>query len=206
MAPSKLVPAALAAFALAGCTVLGLPRAEAPKLFTLGATFDGVAPRGEPAQAILVAASAARPGYDSVRMVYVTRAYELQFFARHEWVAPPAQMLTPLLVEALERGGKFRAVQSPAHVVPALRLETEIIALQQEFTVRPSQIRFVLRAGLVDVAKRRVVAIEEFEAVEPAPSEDPYGGVVAANHAVSRVLGELAKWCEGRAPSPTAVD
>ena len=198
--------AAALAFALAGCTVLGLARTEAPILFTLEAASDGAPQRGAAAQAILVAAPVARPGYDGARMAYVTRAFEVQFFARHEWVAPPGQMLAPLLVEALERGGRFRAVQSPADVAPAFRLETEIIALQQEFTLQPSQTRFALRAELVDVAERRVVAAEEFEAVEPAPSDGPYGGVVAANHAVARVLGDLAKWCEAHAPRPAARD
>ncbi len=97
-------------------------------------------------------------------------------------------------------------MQSPADVVPALRLETEIIALQQEFTLKPSQTRFAVRAQLVDVARRRIVATEEFEAVEPAPSDGPYGGVVAANHAVARVLGKLAKWCEAQAPPPPALE
>ena len=205
MTPSKLVPTAVLAFALAGCSALGLARTEAPSLFTLEATFDGVPRRGADAPAILVAAPVARPGYDGARMVYVTRAYEVRFFARHEWVAPPAQMLAPLLVEALERVGRFRAVQSPADVVPAYRLETEIITLQQEFTLQPSQTRFALRAQLVDVAERRVVATEEFEAVERAPSDGPYGGVVAANHAVARVLDDLAKWCDAHAPRPAAL-
>jgi cholesterol transport system auxiliary component len=204
--PRRLVKVALLAFTLAGCTVPGLARTEAPSLFTLEPTFDTTPQRGEPAQVILVATPVARPGYDGARMVYVTKEYEIQFYAHHEWVAPPAQMLTPLLVEALERGGRFRAVQSPAEVVPAFRLETEIVALQQEFALKPSRTRFALRADLVDVAQRRVVATQEFEAAEPAPSDGPYGGVVAANHAVSRILGELAKWCEAHAPRPPALE
>lgn len=200
MTSSKLVPAALLGFALTGCTVFGLARGEAPSLFTLEASFAGAPRPGAPAPAILVAAPVARPGYDGARMVYVTRAYEIQFFAHHEWVAPPAQMLAPLLVEALERGGRFRALQSPAEVLPAFRLETEIVALQQEFTLQPSQARFKLRAQLVDVARHRVLAAEEFEATEPAPSDGPYGGVVAANRTVARVLADLAKWCDAHAP------
>lgn len=201
------MPVAALAFALAGCTIPGLARTEAPSLFTLeAATLDGVPRLGAAAQVILVAAPVARPGYEDARMAYVTRAHEVRFFARHEWVAPPAQMLAPLLVESLERGGRFRAVQSSADVVPAFRLETEIIALRQEFTLRPSQTRFALRAQLVDVAGRRVVAAEEFGAVEPAPSDSPYGGAVAANHAVARVLGDLASWCDARLPRPTALD
>jgi cholesterol transport system auxiliary component len=40
-----------------------------------------------------------------------------------------------------------------------------------------------------------VIAAREFEAVAAAPSEDPYGGVVAANQAVRTVLASLAEFC-----------
>ena len=128
-------------------------------------------------------------------MAYVTRPYEIQFFARHQWVEPPARLLAPLLREALERDGRFQAAPSGESVTAVRRLETEIIALQQEFTAHPSQVRFTLRARLLDGLERRVLANAAFEAVEPSPSEDPYGGVIAANRAVARVLDEVAKWC-----------
>ena len=128
-------------------------------------------------------------------MAYVTRPYEIQFFARHQWVEPPARLLAPLLGEALERDGRLQAAQSGESVAPALRLETEIVALQQEFTAHPSQLRFTLRARLLDGSQGGVLATAAFEAVEPSPSEDPYGGVIAANRAVARVLDGVAKWC-----------
>jgi cholesterol transport system auxiliary component len=202
MNASKLLGLAALTCALAGCAVLS--REKAPSLFTLGTSSESRPPAATPAQAIVVALPAARPGFDGARIIYVTRAHEIRFFARHEWVAPPAQMLEPLLVEALERGGRFRAVQSTADVSSPFRLETEIVALQQEFTLQPSVARFALRAQLVDTVERRVLAAEEFEAVEPARSEDPYGGVVAASQAVARVLGDLARWCDAQTPHPSA--
>ena len=72
-----------------------------------------------------------------------------------------------------------------------LRLETEVLLLQQEFTTKPSQVRFVLRAYIAEDGTRRVLATRDFEALVPAPSEDPYGGVLAANTAVRQVLDEL---------------
>jgi cholesterol transport system auxiliary component len=128
-------------------------------------------------------------------MAYVTRPYELNFFARHQWVDAPARMLAPLLTDALERGGRFDAMPSGERAAPALRLETEVVVLQQEFSAHPSQVRFTLRVRLVDLVKRRVLASSTFEAVEAAASDDPYGGVVAANRAVGRVLDEVATWC-----------
>ena len=200
---SKLAPLALLALTLASCTVLSPPGAAPPSLFSLSPALESVPPPDLAAQAIEIAPPGARPGFEESRMAYVTRAYEIQFFARHQWVEPPARLLAPLLREALEHDGRFQAAQGGEGVAPALRLETEIIALQQEFTAHPSQVRFTLRARLLDGLERRILATAAFEAVEPAPSEDPYGGVIAANRAVARVLDEVAKWCAEHASGRT---
>ena len=193
----KRTLAGLLAGALTGCSLLAPTRAPAPRLFTLQPSFpiaDGAADAAAP-RTIAISPPSARPGFDGTRMVYVTRAYEIQFFSTHEWVMPPARLLAPLLGLALARGGRLRVVEATEVEPPALRLETEIVALQQEFTVHPSQLRFVLRARLDDGATGRLVAETELETTEPADSEDPYGGVVAANRAVGRVLEQLAAWC-----------
>jgi cholesterol transport system auxiliary component len=196
---STLVPAALATLALAGCTLLPPPGAPPPSLFVLAPASEGAAPPDASAPGIEIAPPGARPGFDGPRIAYVTRAFEIQFFARHQWLEAPARMLAPLLAEALERGGRFQAIQGGESGASALRLETEIVALQQEFTAQPSRVRFTLRARLLDPSERRVLGNSVFEAVEPSASEDPYGGVVAANRAVARALEQLADWCAAKA-------
>lgn len=186
---------------LSGCALLAAGPAEPPSRFVLEAAFEPAPEEGEAAGVVLlVVPPLARPGFDGSRMIYVTRAYEVQSFARSEWVDAPARMLAPLLVQALERVGGFRVVQAPSAALATLRLDTEILALQQEFTASPSRVRLALRAQLVDAAARRVLATTELEAVEEAPSDDPYGGVVAANQALARVLRELALWARAAAP------
>jgi len=207
---SLLKAAGLAALGvtLAGCALLASPVEAPPSLFALDPPHASARPREVAAQLIDVAPTGARAGFDGPRMVYVTRPYELNFFARHQWVETPAQMLAPLLAEALLRDGRFDPVQGGENLGAALRLETEIVALQQEFGAQPSQVRFTLRARLLDVAQRSVMASAAFEAVEAAPSDDPYGGVIAANRAVARVLDEVATWCgetATRRPSGSAA-
>ena len=95
----------------------------------------------------------------------------------------------------IERTGAFRAVVlTPGAGAGDWRLDTEIIRLQQEFLTRPSQVRFTLRATLVDERTRRVLAVREFEHTVTAPADDPYGGVVAANRAVRAVLADLSRF------------
>jgi cholesterol transport system auxiliary component len=160
-------------------------------------------PRAEarPGPSLFVPQPVVRGGLDSRRMVYVARPYELSYFARNEWADTPARMLHPLIVQALETNGAFRAVVSASNAVASdLRLDTELLALQQEFLERPSVARVAIRAQLVDLSSRRVLATEVLEAEELAPTDDPYGGVIALNRALARVLEDLAAFAARASP------
>jgi cholesterol transport system auxiliary component len=105
-------------------------------------------------------------------------------------------MLAPLIVAALDQGHRFRAVvATPSAAAGDLRLDTEILRLQHEFGGSPSRVRLTLRATLTDNATRQVLGQLDFDAQADAPSEDAYGGVVAANHATRVVLQQLTDFC-----------
>lgn len=147
------------------------------------------------APTLTVTTPVAAAGFGGIHIIYQRQAHELEHFALSQWIDTPAQMLTPLIVRTLENSGAFRAVvRGSTSAASELRLDTEIIRLQHEFNVSPSQVRFTLRAVLVDTTTRRVIAAREFEASVASPSEDTAGGVIAANQAVQRVLAELAKF------------
>lgn len=147
----------------------------------------------------------AAAGFDSARIIYVRETHKPEYFAHSAWIDPPARMLAPLLVAAIESTGAFRAVvQKPGTATGDLRLDTEIIRLQQDFRTVPSRTQFTLRAYLVEEKTRRVIAWREFDAAVAVTREDPYGGVVAANHAVRIVLERLAMFCAEAAGSAWA--
>lgn len=195
--------ALLSLAALTGCTSGLLPKPQVQAaLFALDDTTPSAARAIAPPRAaasaptLVVDAPRAAAGFDTTHIVYVRRAHEIEYFAHSEWVDAPAQMLAPLLVRALEQSGAFRAVlRAPSAAAADLRLDTELIRLQQGFDSTPSRVRLTLRAVLTDVATRRVVAAREFDASVAAPSDDPYGGVAAANLAAKRVLADLAAFC-----------
>ena len=56
--------------------------------------------------------------------------------------------------------------------------------------------------------KCRVIATREFDETVAAESDDPYGGVVAADRAVHTVLEQLANFCAEPAANwqPTGID
>jgi cholesterol transport system auxiliary component len=138
----------------------------------------------------------AAPGSDSPAMAYVQRAHALDHYATHRWADTPARMLGPLLTRTLEDTGSFRAVvQAGSGLPPDLRLDTEIVLLRQSFLARPSRVEFTLRAQLVDVPGRRVLATRYIEVAQDAPSDDAPGGVAAANAAVAAALAQVAALC-----------
>jgi cholesterol transport system auxiliary component len=137
----------------------------------------------------------AEPGFETPRMVYLKRPYELEYFATNLWADTPASMLTPLLVQSLTQSGIWRdVVLLPSSVPGDYRLDIYGFALQQEFLQQPSRVRVTALAQLVDLRQSTILGMQRFEAIEPAPSENAYGGVIAANRAVALLLDQITVW------------
>ncbi len=197
---AALFPAIL----VCGCAAMQPMLSPHPKYYSLDVARTVAAPAPLRALAVGVAAAPtlivapphAAAGFDSQRIMYLRQANQLEYFAHNEWIDTPARMLSPLIVAAIESSGAFRAVvQAPSPALGDMRLDTEILRLQQEFLSAPSRVRFALRANIVDSATRRIIASREFETTVASASEDPYGGVVAAASAVRTVLEDLAAFC-----------
>lgn len=203
---AHLFVASLTVLSLAACSVLSPTNAPPTEFYSLDNSALKMArtpstQAAPTAPTLLINPPHASAGFDSPRMIYTRVPHRLEYFAHSQWVDPPARMLAPLLLAAIEKSGTFHAVVlAPGAAAGELRLDTEIIGLQHEFQLSPSRVRFTLRATLVDNMTRRVLAWREFEALVPASSDDPYGGVLAANHAVQTVLGDLSRFLTERQP------
>ena len=135
---------ALVAILLAGCG-LQPPRVESPTLYLLDAQPAGAMPPPPRDLVLAVDPPRARPGFATPQMAYVRQPHKLDYYAKNRWVDTPSRMLAPLLAQALAQGGGFRAVvQTPSSVAADLRLDTELIRLQQDFATQPSQARLTL--------------------------------------------------------------
>ena len=196
----RLIAAALSLTLICGCGMLGPAVSPQSNFYSLADARNSAMPAtpraAVTAPTLIVSPPHAAAGFDSQRIMYVRQADQLEYFAHNEWIDTPARMLAPRIVAAVESSGAFRAVvQTPSPAAGEMRLDTEILRLQHEFLSAPSRVRFTLRAYLVESATRRVIASREFDAAVPAASEDPYGGVVAANRAVQTVLESLSAFC-----------
>lgn len=197
----------LVVLVLSACNALHPAKTASTAFYTLGnPRYPVQAPLPAPLPAavltLIISPVRAASGFDSQRIIYVRQAHKLEYFAHNEWIDTPGRMLGPLLVESIEKTGAFRAVvPTPSSASADLRLDTEIIRLQQDFQTSPSRVHFTLRAYLVDEKTRQVLAWREFNAETVARSDDPQGGIAAASLAVQTVLDELALFCADAARS-----
>ncbi len=195
----------LSAMLIAGCAALQPPRAEIPTLYLLEAQPAAAPPRLPRDLVLVVNPPRARPGFDTPQIAYVQQPHKLDYYAKNRWVDAPSRMLAPLLAQALVQAGSFRAVgqaetfrgvvQPPTPPPADLQLDTELIRLQHDFGTQPSRVRLTLQVQLYDLGRKTVLAAREVDETESATSDDAYGGVLAANRALARVLGQVADFC-----------
>ena len=144
---------------------------------------------------ILVLRPQAAASLQNKNILYQLKPHELKAFSKNRWIATPAQMLLPLLVQSLENSNYYHAViASPFTGRTHYRLITKLSALYQDFTQRPSAIVMQMQAILVNTHTQKIIATETFSAHVPAPQNNPYGGVLAANRATKQILTNITRF------------
>jgi len=190
----------VSAWLASGCSVLPKPEPVTMDQYVLEYTPGRPAPESAEGLPVLVITTPrAHGGYDTHRIAYMKQAYGLRYYTRSRWADTPARMLAPLVADAMQATGQFQALYAvPGSIAADYRLDTELIRFHQDFTQQPGVVHITMRAQLVDLRKGRVVATRQFDITEAGATDDSYGGVVAANRAVSLLLDELAEFCVSR--------
>ena len=143
---------------------------------------------------LLVLQPDASAAYDTTRMAYTVQPYEIGYFRDNEWAEPPAQMLDELLVRTMREVGYFKAVlTSPDADGASFRLQTTVIELLQDHTVKPPTLRLALRVQLFGSANQPI-SEREIRQDQPLSEATPYAGVTAANEAVALALRDVAQF------------
>jgi cholesterol transport system auxiliary component len=197
LAVVRMIAGLLVLAGFGGCSVLPKPEPVAMDQYVLEYTPNRIASESvDDMPVLIVTAPRAHGGYDTHRIAYMKQEFSLRYYTRSRWADTPARMLAPLTADAMQATGQFMALYAvPGSIAADYRLDTELIRFHQDFTRQPSVMHITLRAQLVDLRESRVVGTQQFDIVEAAATEDSYGGVVAANKAVSRLLNELALFC-----------
>ncbi len=185
----------IAVVLLAGCS-LPIAQPTADITHTLALAPQANVPLAVPVERTLqVMAPAAAPGYATTAIAYRQSAYELRYYARQRWIDRPARLLGQALVDGLSAGGA-RVLPEGGGMRSDYRLLSELLQIEQDFTTHPSQMRLALRVQLVDVRDGRLLGSQTLRLAQAAASDDPAGGVAAANALLLRAVVETAQFCQ----------
>lgn len=179
---------------LSGCALLFHGARYNPDLYTLNPVT--ITPSGYHSSAtVLVLPPQPSGELITNKMIYIMRSHQINYFAKNTWAATPAQLLMPVIAQALSDSKAFHAVITPPYIGAAtLRVDTQLLTLQQEFLTNPSRVRMVLNAQVIRISDGKVLAVQRFWAVVPTLGNDPYSGVVAANRATAMILQKLTRF------------
>ncbi len=183
-------------FLLSGCSLMSPVPAHSQSAYVIDSVPSNVPKRSTQAMTMLVMQPNALAAYDTDNMAYTIKPYEISYFSQNRWAETPAQMLQPLIVQALQNTHYFNAVVSPPFAGNyQYMLNIRILKLQQNFLYKPAVLQLVVRVQLIKVGSNAVIATKLFSLREPIVEQTPYGGVLAANKATEKWLRELAQFC-----------
>lgn len=143
---------------------------------------------------ILVATPETSPIYNSTRIAYTVKPYQIGYYSQHQWAETPSQMFLPLLSQSLEKTHAFEAVV----VAPYIGnydyvLNTQIEKMQlNSLNQQAGYFELVIQAQLISVRSARTIATREFTIHESTGMVSPYNGVIAANAAMVKALTQIS--------------
>ena len=189
----KTIMSVLSAWLIVACSFQ--PQSNELSIYVLQAEVNPPRATASSNRVLLIAQPRAEAGFDSRRIAYTEKSSAINYYSQSEWADEPAELIAPLIADTIGKTEYYRAVLTqPTPVAADHRLDVELIRLQQDFLQQPSQVHISMRVSLSDAASNTLIASQLYNEREPAPSDDAYGGVQAANRVLSRILLDLSTW------------
>lgn len=93
------------------------------------------------------------PAFDTRRIVLRDNSHQVRYFGNHEWAVPPAEFLTPIIIDYLAESGTFARVAARFwERTPDYRLQTTIFNLEVVSSQRKTfEAHLHLRFDLIDI-------------------------------------------------------
>lgn len=180
----------IALLLLSSCSLLS--PVNAPQQNYLISYHNTLSQKSHSNQTIYVGTIASVPWLNTTKMAYQLNSHEINYFARHQWIAPPSALLKPVIVDALQKSGQYKAVFSSFYTDNYdKRVEIKITDFQQEFTFKPSLYHINLQVILINHHTEKLVKTKNFELLLPCESDNPQGGVKTANLIIERLMPEI---------------
>lgn len=129
------------------------------------------------------------PGLKTANMRYTLQKHEVNYFSKNKWVAAPASMLQVLMVNHLQQ--RFSRVTTLQSDKTDIILKTTLLKFQQEFCGAQSQFHLCMKVEAINAKTHKVISLHNIDMIVPAPTANPYGGVIAANKATTIALQHI---------------
>lgn len=133
--------------------------------------------------------------YDSTKIYYTEKPFELEHFGYSRWVAIPTDMLSQIMDKKLVTSCVFKNIVHNNVLADAdYRLVTQLIALRQDIISKNSaKNQLIIYAQLLDVDSNKVISSRIFN--EQANSDvGPKAMVTTINQLVTKFDNELVTW------------
>ncbi len=184
---------------ISSCSLLSPQRTPEVNQYNLDINVHTIAQARHTYRSILVSQPVPAPAFKSEKMAYTKRPLEIDYFANNQWAGPPAELLTPNIVAALQKTNHFRAVVSaPFTGNTTYILNSQLVQFTRHFNgnnAASSYVTIELRAQIINQHSRTIRASKNFLVEQPVHGATPYDGVTATNQALARLLSQLAQFC-----------
>lgn len=193
---------------LAGCINLGLSGEGDTRTLTYFVMEDGgrAAPAAIPTPApytLLIADTTAGAFYDTDGMAYSNASGTRGYYQFARWSQRSGKRFTDLLLARIEKEKIFATVAQPgSNVRGDWLLTTEILDFHHDAVRQPGTVKMELRAEVVDLKLRKLLARKTFTQSVAVPSYDAAGAHKAFNEAATRTLNDLSDWLKELASRP----
>lgn len=188
----------IAGLTLTACTLS--PSNPVPALTVYSLQTSSVAQINDHAEAstdlsLLIVDPTTAPGYQTADIIYVNDPPALQHFSKSRWVAPPANLLVPVIAQTIHNQAYFSYVITPPYHYPAdYVLNIHLLELQQDFTQQPSIVRLSMQVDLVSYDKQTLIASQIVTHAASAKQENAYGGVMTASELAERMAEDISEF------------
>ncbi len=182
---------------LAGCFSLGTHKNVPIVTYQLRDSAS-MTPSAQPnPRTLLVLPTSSNPFYDTESMAFSRAPDTRGLYQFAHWTERPARRLSSLLLTRLDAQHAFANVaQAGSGIKGDWLLDTELLAFYHDAVTAPGSVRVALRADVVDVRSRSLVARKRFEVSVPAPSYDAAGAAQAFNQATGSLLDQVSRWLQ----------
>jgi ABC-type uncharacterized transport system auxiliary subunit len=166
------------------------------QLFSISENFENLQVSNSAHDAVLLIKNTAADSFiNSNRIIFGDSEYERGFYRFASWVESPSTRFSTLLLTAIEKSGIVRNVsRSTGTVLGTVQLNTEMIECYHLTTPGRGVGKVKVRAELLSLQNRSVIAVKEFSSEVPVKSYDAEGAVVAISSALNQIVVEMVPW------------